>query len=77
MATADRKAIEENIMKGIYQRNRARRMDWPYQQRPRDTDWRIWRKVLKLSLLDNVGNLRSSLRFWNDNINKVYLDVWE
>ena len=38
-ASVDGLAIEEKILKGIYHGSRAKKIEWPYQQRPKASDW--------------------------------------
>ena len=77
IATADGKAIEEGTLKGIFNKCRAMKLDWPYQQRSKDSEWRIWRKVLKMSILDNTGHIWMQLSSWTINTDTVYDEVWD
>jgi hypothetical protein len=77
IATADGMTIEENILKGIYQGSRARNIEWPYQQRPKPSDWTCWRRVLRKSIINNTGNLRISLGRWIQSTERTYKKKWE
>ena len=61
IATSDGMAIEEEILKGKYLSCRARKIEWPYQQNPKTTDWSIRRKGIKKGLLNNTGKLQEYL----------------
>ena len=77
IVTADGTAIEENTLKGIFNKCRARKLEWPVQQRPKDSEWRIWRKVLKISVLDNTSGLRLQLNAWTINTDTIYEQAWD
>ena len=50
--SGDGRTIDDRVLKGIVQHDRVRKIEWAVQGRPKKTDWRVCRKVLKLSLLN-------------------------
>ena len=77
IATADGTEIDEGIMKGEYQKSRARRLDWPYQQKPKSSYWTTWRKVLRKGLLGEKGQLQKKVGRWIRSTEELYIGVWE
>ena len=74
ISTADGILMEKQLLKGVFQRSRARNVEWPYQQKLKDSEWRCWKKVF---LLNNTGQLRMDLGNWIVNTNDMYEDQWE
>ena len=77
IATAEGTEIEEGIMKGDFHRSRARRVNWPYQQKPKSSYWTIWRKVLRKGLLGDIGQLQNKVGRWIRTTEELYKGAWE
>ena len=77
IASGDGQYIDDGVKKGFLQHSRARNIDWPYQGRPKQTDWYTWNKVLRHSLLDYGGKLIYPLKKWVRNVDDMYLTEWE
>ena len=76
IATVDGISVEEDILKGVYSASRSIKIDWPFQQKSKDSYWRVWRKVIKHSLLDYSGNLKEHLGSWLVDTEKIYSSPW-
>ena len=77
VASGDGCTIDRNITKGVLQMHRARNIEWPYQGRPKQTDWYIWNRVLKLSILDNHYLLEQPVGKWIGEVEGLYSEAWE
>lgn len=52
-ASGDGRTIDTNIFRVTILIDRIKKLDFSTQGRPRVSDWTIWRKVLKLALIDD------------------------
>ena len=77
IASGDGRSIDGRIHKGKLLLSRARNIDWPVQGRPKQTDWYIWNKVLKTSLLNSAGYLTHPVGRWLPNLENIYCKRWE
>ena len=77
IASGDGKTIDDNVLRGILQQDRVRKIEWAVQGRPKSTDWGVWKKVLKLSLLNYQGFLVESVGKWVDDIKEIYSTSWK
>ena len=77
IASGDGRSIDGRIHKGKLLLSRARNIDWPVQGRPKQTDWYIWNKVLKTSLLNSAGYLMHPVGRWLPNLENIYCKRWE
>ena len=65
IATGDGKAVDTNVKQGLRQGGRVRNLPWPYQGQPSKIDWRVWRRVLKLTVCNGHQHiLQHSLGAW-------------
>ena len=77
IASGDGKYIADGIIKGKYTTARARKLEWPVQGRPKKTDWAVWARVLKLSLLNQFGSLTYQVGKWVRHEGMMYESEWE
>ena len=72
IASGDGKYIENNMLTGIIQLDRIRDFDWLNQGRPTISDWVVWRKLLKHSILGSKGVLKKSVGMWIHEVEEMY-----
>ena len=77
IASGDGRSIDAGMKKGKFNISRARNLEWQTQGYPKKTDWYVWSKVLKESLLNPLGTLNSPLGRWLHHADKIYKEEWE
>ncbi len=65
MATGDGKSLLMEFFHGTAQAESE--LTWPFQQRPGEKDWMVWRKILRQDFLTPAGNLKTTLGAWYDD----------
>ena len=66
------KFIDTNMLTGIIQLDRIRDFYWSNQGRPTISDWIVWIKVLKYSMLGPQGALKKPEGMWIHKIEEMY-----
>ncbi len=73
IASGDGRRILHGFMRGTTRAESS--LSWPHQHRPSDSDWQVWRKILKRDFMTEAGTLRRSLGAWYDDANRHHR-VW-
>ena len=77
IASGDGRYIDKGMQKGIFNAARARNLEWPYQGRPKKTDWYAWSKVLQRSLVNSTGSLSIPVGQWAAKMDDMYKEAWD
>jgi hypothetical protein len=80
MATADGTYLLHDFLHGKYTKEelnerRETGLQWPNQDRPDKTAWKIWTLALQKTICTQSGKLKETLGKWNHDNNKVWNSV--
>jgi hypothetical protein len=72
IASGDGRFVDDDMFKGLRNDARERALNWPVQGKPKSTDWGVWRKVIRQSLLNSQGQLLKTVGRWLPKIDTKY-----